>query len=125
MGLILATKTLYMDEPCFGLAEVNLQRPDSKGWRRWQIIWVIRDDKLTESRLDLGPAPHFKAAQFQIPGGVIDPETGRIEICHRVGELREIAEKLRVRPPLQWEPLGLLEGYQRIMEKRKNGSKRA
>lgn len=119
--LIAATLAVRMDEPCFGLSEVNLQAPGSRGWRRFQVLQVVRGDRLAECRLDLGPAKGFKVEQFRIPGGVVDETTGRAEILHTVGELRDIAEYLRsgrgYRPEVQ--PSNLIQGYHDEMEKRR------
>ena len=83
--LIAAAIEIHLDEPAFNLTEVNLQAPDSKGWRRYQIISVLRDDRLAEYREDLGPRDSFTAAAFRIPGGVWDARTRRIEVVHSVG----------------------------------------
>jgi len=95
--IAIATTHYSKDEPCLGLYEMNLQSAGSKGFHRYQILNVIRADKVAECRIDLGPAKKFKADQFRIPGGVIDPKTGKGEILHTVGELRDIADKLRSR----------------------------
>lgn len=84
------------DEPCFGLAEMNLQGPSYRGFHRYQIVYVIRADHLAEHREDLGLAARFHADQFRIPGGVVS-DLGRYEIVHTVGELRDIADQLRFR----------------------------
>ena len=93
-----ATQAVNMDEPCFGLVERILQSPGFRGFRRYRLIFVIRNDAVAEFRQDLGPAKKFKALEFYIPGGVIQEQTGRIEIEHRVGELVEIAENLHIKP---------------------------
>ena len=94
--LIAGTLVISPDEPCFGIAEVNLQSGlPGVGWRRYQIGYVVRQDKLAEFRRDLGPLDAFKCSQFRIPGGVIDGHTGKGEILHTVGELMDIADKLR------------------------------
>lgn len=95
MSLIAGTLHVRMDEPCFSLKEHNLQSPGSRGWRRYQIIKVVRDDKVTEFRRDLGAARRFKAKQIQIPGGIVDQVTGRGLILHTVGELMDMADSWR------------------------------
>jgi hypothetical protein len=99
--LIAAAIEIHLDEPAFNLTEVNLQAPDSKGWRRYQIISVLRDDRLAEYREDLGPRDNFTSDAFRIPGGVWDASTRRIEVVHSVGELREIAEIVRLGPTVR------------------------
>lgn len=93
--LVEATNAVSMDEPCFGLSEVYLQSPGSKGLRRYQVLAVARNSKVVSFMRDLGPAAKFKAQQFRVPGGVMDEATGRFEIVHTVGELYDIADFLR------------------------------
>ena len=101
--LIAAAIEVHLDEPAFNLTEINLQAPDNKEWRRYQIISVLRGDKLAEYREDLGPRDNFTADAFRIPGGVWDAATRRIEVLHSVGELREIAEVVRLGPTVRPE----------------------
>ena len=96
--LVTGAVDVQRDEPAFALVEVNLQPPDSSGWRRYQIIYVIRNDRLAEYREDLGPRANFTAEAFRIPGGVWDADTRRIEIVHSVAELKDIAENVRLGP---------------------------
>lgn len=89
------TSYYQIDEPCLGLYEINLQAPNYEGFHRYQILHLIRDDKIAEYRHDMGFAKKFKGVdQIRIPGGVIY-ESGRIEICHTVGELQDIADHMR------------------------------
>jgi hypothetical protein len=94
-----ATDHVLYDEPCYGLYELNLKSADQKSRRRFQVIVVVRDDKLAEFRKDLGLAKKFKVDQFRIPGGVLDETTGRTDILHTVGELQDIADYLRTHRP--------------------------
>jgi hypothetical protein len=99
--LISAAIEVHLDEPAFNLSEVNLQAPDNSGWHRYQIISVVRGEKMAEYREDLGPKDSFTADSFRIPGGVWDSNTRRIEVLHSVGELREIAEYVRLGPTVK------------------------
>src|SRR3546814_5960967 len=81
------------------LRELNLPAPDFKGKRRFQIIEVVRGDRLVKWQLDMGPAKSFKANQFNLMGGFVD-EQGRGHCYHSVGELREMADELRERKEL-------------------------
>lgn len=119
-------REISQDEPAFNLSEVNLQVPGKKGWRRYQIVTVVRGDKLADHMKDLGPRGSFKVEQFRILGGVVEEKTGRIEILHTVGELTEIADHLRHNPLQHRHIVGgnLLERYAKYLEKRKNGNKR-
>lgn len=127
MGVLIAgTETVRLDEPCFGLAELNLQSPGSKGWRRYQVLQVVRNDRIAEHRRDLGPAGLFVAPQFRIPGGVIDEATGRIEILHTVGELVDIADYQRDGRFAQPEivPRDLIAGYHDQLDKNAKARRR-
>ena len=93
---MLQATVIFADEQAYGLSETNLLSPLSdaiKGvgqtMRRYQIIYVNRGDVLAEYREDLGLASDFTAIQFRIPSFWE----------HTVGELREMAESLRLRQP--------------------------
>jgi hypothetical protein len=90
------------DEPCFNLSELNLMAPTLRGVRRYQVLVLVRDDRLVNVRVDLGPATAFTAPEFRVLGGVVDEATGKIEILHTVGELRDIADYQRSNPG--WQP---------------------
>lgn len=96
------------DEPCLGLFEMNLQS-GYNGWRRYQIVYVMRGDKPAEFKKDMGAAKSFKAHQFRIPGGAKDEITGRFYIEHTVGELRDIADDMRSNPTFDLRELVRLD----------------
>lgn len=94
--LTLATTFVSMDEPCLNLTELHQQSPGSRGWRRYQVLIVMRGDRPAEFRTDMGPAERFKDVQpFRVLGGAVDEQTGRFHIEHTVGELIDIANFLR------------------------------
>jgi len=95
--ILYGTQYVLLDEPCLGLYEMNLQSPGSRGFRRYQIVHVMRGDKPVEVRKDMGSAKSFKADQFRIPGGAMDG-SGKFWIEHTVGELVDIADYLRTNP---------------------------
>jgi hypothetical protein len=95
----LATIVVSDDEPCVGLYELDYQSPGSRGFHRYQILLVIRDDRQAEAWIDLGLTSNFKADQIRIPGGIRNDITGRFDIVHTVGELRDIADTIRGNPP--------------------------
>ena len=95
MRLLYGTQWITEDEPCMGLYEMNLQSPHSRGFHRYQIIYVMRGDKPAEYRKDMGLAKNFKADQLRVLGGVKDDMTGKFYIEHTVGELRYIADQRR------------------------------
>jgi hypothetical protein len=91
-----ATIAISLDEPAFDLRELNFQAPDGSGWRRYQTIRVVRADRLATFKVDLGPKGSFNVQEFNIPAWHEDPVTGRVEIFHTVGQLREIADTMRL-----------------------------
>ena len=117
--LIGAAIEVHLDEPAFNLVELDLQAPDNSGWRRYQIISVVRGERLAEYREDLGPAKDFSADAFRIPGGVWDAATRRMEVLHSVGELREVAEVVRLGPTVRPEiqPRDLVAEYHDHVDK--------
>ena len=117
--LISAAIEVHLDEPAFNLSEVNIQAPDNSGWRIYQIIYVVRGERMAEYREDLGPKDNFTADAFRIPGGVWDASTKRMEVLHSVGELREIAEYVRLGPTVkpQIEKRDLVSEYNEHMDK--------
>ena len=124
--LIIGTNFINSDEPCMELAEVNLQSPGSKGFHRYQIIKVIRNDRVREFRLDLGKAEDFKADQIVIPGGVKDDLTGRFYCEETVGRLREVADQMRYKPPIETDYLprtDLVKGYEEHLYNKKKQRK--
>ena len=107
-----ATLVIRRDEPCFNLSELNqLSSGLNQALHRFQVIIVVRDDRLAEYRVDLGPAGAFNRPEFRIPGGVVVGH-GRIEILHTVAELMEIADNLRNTPfALPFAPADLTKEY--------------
>lgn len=121
-SLYLGTTVVHPNEPCWGLSEVNLQSPGSRGFHRYQLIFVIRNDKVYEYRKDMGLAKNFSAIQFRIPGGFRQPD-GRFDIVHTVAELQGIADDMRHDTPPQHEPSDLIGQYHDHIEKRKKERK--
>lgn len=98
MRIFYGTNVVTEDEPCLGLAELIRQSPGNKGFHRYQIIHVMRGDKVVEYQKDMGAAEDFaNYDSFNIPGGAYD-EHGKLWIEHNVGELVQIAEQLRGNP---------------------------
>ena len=125
--LLLGTNAVSLDEPAWSLKEILGPAPDSKSVRRFQVIKVVRGDRLAEFRRDLGRADRFTAGEFAIPGGVSDPATGRFELLHTVGELVDIADFLRsdaYQPLPTPEPSDLVGQYHDLPDRRRRASKR-
>jgi hypothetical protein len=95
MSLLPATLEVSYDEPAFNLSELIQPIPVGEP-HRFQIILVVRDYALAEYRIDLGLAKGFTTPEFRIPGGIVDAVTGRGEILHTVGELKDIATEMHM-----------------------------
>lgn len=125
--LLFGTHYVLPDEPCLELKELNEPRPDSKGVHRYQTVVVVRNDKLVHYRRDLGPAKACTAVEFFMPGGMRDPDTGRIYIWETVGRLMEAADDERAGiygrpdPP---EGIDLIGGYYDSFDKKARRRKR-
>ena len=62
------TLTVTGDEKAWGLYEIHDQSPGNRGFHRYQIIQVNRNDVLTEFRRDLGLSSKWKGVnQLRIP----------------------------------------------------------
>lgn len=92
-----ATSYILPDEPCCSLSELNELAPDFHTMRRYQILHVVRNDRLAEYRTDLGLASDFRTLPFQIVGGFKDGNTGRIYIEETVGGMKDMADQMRNR----------------------------
>ena len=97
MSLLPATLEVSYDELAFNLSELIQPAPVGAP-RRFQIILVLRNGALAEYRTDLGPASEFTTPEFRIIGGVVDETTGRGEILHTVGELKDMADAMPIHP---------------------------
>ena len=120
--LTLVTLSASYDEPCFELREVNLKM--GKGFHRFRVYYVIRQDKLTPLHEDLGVLNLHKE-QFRIPGGVIDESNGKFIILHTVGELIEIADYMNTQEPMSKniEPRDLIGDYWKKQEEKQRRGK--
>jgi len=121
MSLLPATLEISYDELAYSLSELTQPSPLGAP-RRFQIILVVRNDVLTEYRIDLGPSSNFTTPEFRIPGGVIDEITGRGEMLHTVGELKDIATEMREHkaPPLRTRNI-----WQEFYDQKEEEAKRA
>ena len=81
------TLFVHHDEPAMRLVEVNLVRPPTNQWRRYQVITVVRDDALADFWEDLGPQTDVHLVQV----------LALFE--HTVAEVRDMAEKFRLGDP--------------------------
>ncbi len=92
------TNYVLTDEPAMNLREENFVSPITHQWHRYQIIEVVRDDRVAEYREDMGPSKNFKHGQIRVMGGAIDPSTKKIYIEETVGTLREYAQQMKAKP---------------------------
>lgn len=92
------TQVVKMDEPSWGLYELNMQSPKSRGFHRYQILQVVRDGIITEVWVDMGLAKKWKATtEIRIPS----------LLEHTVGELIEMANDMREHPSFDLKELVL------------------
>jgi hypothetical protein len=118
------TTAVFADEPCFFLAEENRLSKSGKTMCRYQLLKVVRNDRLVTAYVYLGPASKFKADQFHMLGGWVD-EHGKGVACHTVGELQAGAEELRNRPPRrELEPLPLQDMWREQIDQKARFAKR-
>lgn len=112
------TTKVFADEPCFFLSEENRLSRTGKTMCRYQLLKIVRNDRLVTAYIYLGPSRKFPADQFGMLGGNID-ENGRGEAVHTVAELQSGAEELRSRPPRrELEPLRLQSDFRDHVEER-------
>mgnify|MGYP003144632726 CR=1 FL=1 len=112
------TRAVVADEPCYVLAELNLPSRSGKSKSRFQILRVVRNDRLVTAYVYMGPSGKFKADQLLIPGGQI--ENGKGVAWHTVAELQEIADELRAKPLYrEIEPSDLQTAFQNMVEEKK------
>ena len=76
-------QTINGDEKAFWLTEFPYQSPKSRGFHRYQIIYVLRGDKLAEYHTDMGKMKGVK--YVSIPS----------YFEHTVDELKALAEEER------------------------------
>ena len=125
MTLSIATITLRRDEPAWDLREMNLAPPDYGPPHRYQIIHVVRNDKLVEHRTDMGLASAFgDAKQLNIIGGTVD-DNGRGHVWETVASLMDYADNLRGRR-YDWDdiPAMTVDDYANAFEDEQDKQKR-
>jgi len=97
-------KMIFGNEPCLGLEEKNLRAPDHRNINRYQILYVVRNDRPAEHRIDLGLASNFTTGEFNIMGGNVE-NNGNIHIEHTVDEVRDMANHMREAEPFDRKEL--------------------
>ncbi len=118
MRLTLITEHVNLDEKAWRLVEIVMTPYDmSKGgkrfkpqsWlgrRRWEVVWVLRNDRLAQHITDMGDAGLYNFGAINIPA------------CweHSVAELREIAEKVRNDGAWEREVIANVQGESKLIE---------
>lgn len=112
------------DEACYFLMERNLPSSNHRGKSRYQILRLVRDDRIVTAYIHLGPAGRFKANQFDMMGcGVSD--SGKAIPMHTVAELQDGADELRGRPPRrELEPSDFVGAIHNMQEEKRRRNRR-
>ena len=116
-----ATKHVRRDELAYYLSEINLPGRPGEGHHRYQIIGVIRNDKLCDCHIDMGPVTKFPGIdQLRIITAVII-SNNRTEALHTVEEAMRMADSLRAVQvdKSEWPILDLMAGYQEHEERKR------
>ena len=100
------------NEGAIMLSELNRPGPLYKGFHRYLLIKVIRNDHPEMYREDLGLAVNFVGGQFNWPGGVWNKKTKKGFMWDYVGRMRGESEALRYRTPEETEKLLSEQGYE-------------
>jgi len=96
-----AVADIFGNEKAVALYEMHEMAPDFSGFRRYQIIHVVRGDTICEWRKDMGPADNYKGvSQLRIPSFNE----------HTVDELKGIANSMRAVKP-DWKDWLQLDNY--------------
>jgi hypothetical protein len=96
MPPVLGTTQVYPEEPCLELVEVErASLVPGGGLRRFQIVRVVRNDRVWEYMRDLGPAASIPVPSF-IMKGHVELTSGRVEVLETVERLQDWAEDIRV-----------------------------
>lgn len=102
---------LLLDEWAESIVETERDKPGF-GMHRYQRIWAVRGDRLCVFEKEMGPVTAFHGAHllnFWAAG------------LYRVGEVMEIAERLREgRPPERTEPSNLMGQYRNELEEKRD-----
>ena len=93
---------VHPNEYALLLQELTQPSPGFRESHRYQIIKVVRGDRIATYRKDLGPARNFRGTDMSFIGGQIDDRAGRGKMWHTVAELQAMAEETRDRDPVRW-----------------------
>ena len=119
MSLSILTDYILPDEKAWRLVEIVMTpyamsrgrtrfKPKTMiGRRRWQVVWVNRDDRLAQHITDMGDASLFNRGPVNIPG----------LFEHTVAELREIADQWRNDNSWEQEIIANVQGESKLTER--------
>jgi len=102
------------NEPALLLVERNEMSPDSKGWRRYQTIFVVRGEQVRKYMADMGPREMYIAGAFNCIGGNPELQRTRWSNWHTVAELQGQADSMReslAKRKIEREVPDLVSGY--------------
>ena len=117
-GIDVTTRVVLDNEPCFFLGEFDLPSKSGKTKSRYQLLRVVRDDRLVTAYVYLGPSATFTADQFTMVGGWFS-ENGKGYAEHTVAQMQEGATELRSRPQRrELEPSDLQGAFRNMTEEK-------
>lgn len=112
-------KQVLPNEACYLLMERNLPARNGRGRSRYQVLRLVRGDRLVSAYVHLGPASKFKADQFDMMGCGLS-ESGRPIPVHTVAELQDGADELRGKKPRrELEPHDLATAYHNYRDEKR------
>lgn len=79
-------QTILGNEKALSLIEANQQSPGSRGFHRYQLIYVVRDGEMAEFRRDMGLSKGWKGVKTLLIPSMLE---------HTVDELMDMADELR------------------------------
>lgn len=121
--LTLVATEIRDNEPCVELGEVErVSAQPGGGTRRFQIVRVVRNDRIYEHVTDMGPAKDFKTEIFIIPGAV-GTTNGHTEVLETVGHVRGLANEYRAKfdKPMKrtYDPTDFVKAFEEIATRRR------
>ena len=91
--LTVIAKSVHPDEPCYGLAEMTLTKPDYHGRCRYQIVYVNRNDRIT---------PFLRDVTDEVGGNLDYPPLRIVSYGDdTVGQLWSLADEYRINRELE------------------------
>ena len=116
-----ATNHVRRGELAYYLSEINLPGRPGEGNHRYQIIGVIRNDKLCDCHIDMGPITKFPGADQLRIITAVNTSNDRVAALHTVEQAMAMADSLRALKvdKSEWPILDLMAGYQEHEERKR------